>query len=183
MKRQPRLQKVFFVRALEEKGFGTSGVRIRHQEGKCFHPKLGWRDLTFPMSLVTRVQAIDKTKLQDYCFMGQLTPKRQWLAKYPNVSASQYGRECSTKYEFHEDYYKQLCASRFGLSPTGNCPWSYRFFESIMCDAIPILGDDDNDIFAHKYTVFRDSEPKQWTVAACEQNFRLFLDHHTLSNL
>ena len=38
-----------------------------------------------------------------------------------------------------EEYFRLLADSQFVLCPSGDYVWTYRFFESIMCGAIPII--------------------------------------------
>uniref|UniRef100_A0A6C0B4D4 Exostosin GT47 domain-containing protein n=1 Tax=viral metagenome TaxID=1070528 RepID=A0A6C0B4D4_9ZZZZ len=43
--------------------------------------------------------------------------------------------------EIHENefYFKTMCESKFILCPAGDAPWSFRFYETIMCKSIPIV--------------------------------------------
>lgn len=36
-------------------------------------------------------------------------------------------------------YFTTMCNSKFTLCPRGDCPWSFRFYEAIMCESIPIV--------------------------------------------
>ena len=47
-----------------------------------------------------------------------------------------------------------MSKSKFTLTPTGGCPWSYRFFEAIMCLSIPILENNSNDIYEGLFLLF-----------------------------
>jgi len=38
-----------------------------------------------------------------------------------------------------EEYFRVLLRSRFVLCPNGDYVWSYRFFEAILCGAIPTV--------------------------------------------
>lgn len=40
---------------------------------------------------------------------------------------------------FDRDYFDVMCRSKFTLCPTGDEPWSQRFFDAIMSRSIPIL--------------------------------------------
>ena len=37
------------------------------------------------------------------------------------------------------DYFQTMCQSRFILCPAGDAPWSFRFYETLMCKSIPIV--------------------------------------------
>lgn len=180
---RPVLQAHFFHLALAEVGLSTSGITIDHHTGRCFQPQVGAVPLVFPLALLQRIDALPKRKSQDYFFMGVITDQRKWLENYPDVIQSRYGRDPASKYIFHKDYYEGLCRSRFGLAPVGDCPWSYRFFEAIMADAIPVLGDEEVDIFASNFFHFRHSDVKIWSPDPCSANYRTLLRLHSLPGI
>ena len=37
------------------------------------------------------------------------------------------------------DYFEKMCKSKFVLCPAGDAPWSFRFYEVLMCKSIPIV--------------------------------------------
>lgn len=37
------------------------------------------------------------------------------------------------------DYFEKMCKSKFVLCPAGDSPWSFRFYEVLMCKSIPIV--------------------------------------------
>lgn len=61
---------------------------------------------------------------------------------YPDIGlciyTSDLGRQFPIKV-WDEDYYNFLATSRFVLCPDGDFVWTYRFFESILCGAIPVV--------------------------------------------
>lgn len=179
----PVLQEYFFRLALSEIGIEGGEVEVDHYNATCTHTETGKVPLIFPEAYISRVAAMPKEKTQDYFFQGVISDKRAWLNNYENVRDSRYGRNPESKYNFDTSYFEGLCASRFALAPTGDCPWSYRFFEGIMSHCIPILGDEDEDIFAGDYVYLRHSDAKKYDAAACERNYRTFLAGHTLAGL
>lgn len=179
----PVLQEYFLRLALTELGINGGIISVNHRNGQSTHEAIGTVPLVFPISYVEQVAAISKTKSQDFFFQGVISDNRAWLRTYENVTESRYGRQADTKYTFHTDYYAGLCRSRFALAPTGDCPWSYRFFEGIMCHAIPVLGDEDEDVFAAPFVHLRHSQPKTYDPAACDANYAAFLQLHTLPGL
>lgn len=52
--------------------------------------------------------------------------------------SSRRGRHFPIK-SWDDEYFALLAASQFVLCPNGDFVWSYRFFEAIMCGAIPIV--------------------------------------------
>lgn len=178
--KRPVLQEYFFRQALEEVGIVGGEIKIDHQTGKCWHSETGWRPITFPKSLVDEVANISKEKTEDYFFRGVISEGREWLRNFENVEESYYGRKKETKYQTDIEYYKKMCAARFGLAPVGDCPWSYRFFESIMCFSIPVIGQDDNDIYSDKFIYLRSSSKHEYDKDGCRYNYDVFIRDHTL---
>ena len=37
------------------------------------------------------------------------------------------------------EYFEKMCQSKFVLCPGGDAPWSFRFYEVLMCKSIPIV--------------------------------------------
>ena len=37
------------------------------------------------------------------------------------------------------EYFEKMCQSKFVLCPRGDAPWSFRFYEVLMCKSIPIV--------------------------------------------
>lgn len=179
----PVLQEYFFRQALSEIGIEGGDVEVDHYYATCTHSQVGKVPLVFPEGYISRVASMPKKKTQEYFFKGVISDKRAWLRDYDNVGDSSYGRNPETKYNFDESYFQNLCASKFALAPTGDCPWSYRFFEGVMSYCIPVLGDEDEDIFADGYAYFRNSDAKVYDTPACETNYQKFLESHTLKGL
>jgi hypothetical protein len=177
------LQEFFFRSALSEINISPEGIGIDHLKGRCFHPNFGDLPLIFPLNMVNQIDDLNVQKTQEFFFAGMLTSKRDWISKYPNVFQSNYGRRPEKKYSFHQEYYVNMKAAKFGLSPVGDCPWSYRFFESVMCNAIPIIGDLEEDIFSNNFIHYRDSENKIFSMESCSNNKKYFLENHTLQGI
>jgi len=176
----PQLQEYFFRLALAEIGVWGGEIKTDHKMGRCFHKKTGWVQLVFPESLIRLTSNLPKNKDKDYFFRGKISDGREWLLSYPNTTESEYGRNPSTKYSIDIDYYQNLAVSKYGLAPIGGCPWSYRFFEAIMCHAIPILGKDDIDIYSDKYIFFRHGEKHSYNLTFAQENYHTFINNHTL---
>jgi hypothetical protein len=54
------------------------------------------------------------------------------------VMASEQGRRFPVKV-WDEAYYNTLGRTQFVLCPNGDYVWTYRFFESVLCGAIPVV--------------------------------------------
>lgn len=87
----------------------------------------------------------------DFVFQGYITPKRSPILEeftkriqhmYPDrkvhVSSSTIGRAFPTK-AWDDEYWEMLGRSKFIICPDGDFTWTYRFFEAVMCKAIPVV--------------------------------------------
>lgn len=143
--------------------------------------------LTFPLCLKNQIVMIDKNKTISYAFLGTITEKRKWIYKYKArdsiIKASNYGRDEKTKYIMDNEYYKTMCKSKFALTPTGDCPWSYRFFEAIMCLSIPIMEKNSDDIYMKDYHYFYDNDCHIYSESLAIENYnKLMSSKHFLHN-
>ena len=87
---------------------------------------------------------------------------------------------------FDENYFLTLCDSKFCLCPGGDSPWSMRFYEAIMCKAIPIVykvkesyRTEAEKKLGYKFYLSSDKNfiyIKDWA----NHNYNLFLKYHTL---
>lgn len=96
------------------------------------------------------------------------------------IWSSTKGRVFPAK-SWDDDYFKVLADSEFVLCPSGVCVWSYRFFESILCGAIPIveLNCEAYEGFRFKYMTDKASD-FVWSQEDAEYNFKLCLERITL---
>ena len=142
--------------------------------------------LTFPLYVLNHINTCNKEKKLDYNFIGTITDKRQWIKKYKNnsiIKQSNNGRT-NKKYDIDTDYYKIISQSKFTLTPTGDCPWSYRFFEAIMCLSIPILENNSNDIYAKDYFYYFDNDKHIYNKEKAIENYNKFIkSKHFLKNI
>lgn len=51
------------------------------------------------------------------------------------------------------DYFEKMCRSNFVLCPAGDSPWSFRFYEVLMCKSIPIV-----ESWHHTYRTIEESK-------------------------
>jgi len=75
-------------------------------------------------------------------FRGLLTPNRliafrQWSTT-ATISGDSTGRHWPRK-AWDSEYYDELLRLEFVLCPNGDFVWTYRFFEAILCGAIPVV--------------------------------------------
>jgi hypothetical protein len=86
---------------------------------------------------------------------------------------------------FNPAYFEVLRRSEFTLCPAGDQPWSMRFFEAIMCRAIPVVSDarhsGRNKVErAIGYHFALRGEEHVYRAELAEENFQRFLQHQTL---
>mmetsp|Transcript_8527 Transcript_8527/g.23900 ORF Transcript_8527/g.23900 Transcript_8527/m.23900 type:complete len:361 (+) Transcript_8527:206-1288(+) len=95
-------------------------------------------------------------------FSGTMTGARKesWLGHYIHRSTivadgrKRDVRKTTGIYDY--EYYDSLMDTRFALVPDGDFPWTYRFLESIMCGAIPVVGQRSEPLsqeYGYKYCI------------------------------
>lgn len=186
-----------------------------------------------PVALFSRayyqeLQALDHTKLHDYCFIGSLSThpaRRRWVVEFakkhftersvfiqtdgdpewnplgpfdrslenlgynPRLQPDnqskpvQYRRVSDNRF-----YFETMCRSTYVLCPAGDSPWSFRFYETLMCQSVPVVETrhhvyrtlEENLIpyrFAlHNHVQEDGSDP----VATVRHNTEVFEAHHLL---
>ena len=135
--------------------------------------------VTFPLYIKDYIEKLEKQKLFDYNFIGVITPKRNWVMKYKKdnsiIQRSNRGR-IKEKYTIDTEYYDILCKSKFTLTPTGDCPWSYRFFEAILSLSIPILEKNSNDIYMKDYFCYYEDDKHIYYKEKALNNYNKFIN-------
>ena len=183
------LQEFFFKTALKEAGITVSQpYSIDHKIGNNINNGKRY-PIIFPIGRINKINNIkSKTKKSyEYYFRGLLTNKKNWILDYKNkqnslIEFNKNGRNTKIKYNFDTLYYTDMCSSKYTLCPTDVYPWSYRFFEAIMCGSIPVLNDHEIDIFSHKFKFYRRSEKHVYNTDWVDHNMRVFMKQHTLNH-
>ncbi len=81
-----------------------------------------------------------------------------------------------------EEYFRLLADSQFVLCPSGNYVWTYRFFESIMCGAIPIIEKHCPAYKGFRYFTMDDSISNlKWSEEDVIYNYQLCFERLTVS--
>lgn len=153
-------------------------IDFNHQK-----PYIKYKNITKP--LVFPKKLIDfcnkpVSKIYDFTFTGIKTQNRaeilnKWLEKYTGKNISLKNKN---RFEFDKsfikfskngrifphkamdkNYYKTLMHSKFVLCPNGDFVWTYRFFEAVMCNAIPVI-EEYCDIYKDFVFYTMDSSPK-----------------------
>jgi len=80
-----------------------------------------------------------------------------------------------------EDYFKLMACAQFVLCPSGDFVWSYRFFEAVLCGAIPIVEESCPAYEGFRFHAFADdARPLVWSPEAAEANFALACNRLTV---
>ena len=173
------IQEYYARQACKEINIYNPEIQIDHINGKTIVNGKVY-GIILPKTLIKYCRNLWNKRVQDFYFKGNIAKNREWIRSYSNVYESNRGRNKDLKYTLDQDYFTNLSRTKFGLSPIGECPWSYRFFETIACGAIPILGDNDNDIFAKDYIFFHHSDKKNYNKYDVMSNFNTLLHNVTL---
>lgn len=181
------LQEFFFKSALKEAGININPpYEINHKTGNNINSGIHY-PIIFPIERFNKINHIKSAtkKNHSYYFRGLLTNKKKWILDFQNkqnslIEFNKNGRNPKIKYQFDTTYYTDMCSAKFTLCPTDVYPWSYRFFEAIMCGSIPILDDGELDIFSHQFKFYRKSQEHQYNEEWVSHNTNTFLQKHTL---
>ena len=80
-----------------------------------------------------------------------------------------------------EEYFRLLADSEFVLCPSGDYVWTYRFFESIMCGAIPIIEEYCPIYEGFRYFTMDDSiSSLTWSEEDVIHNYKLCFERLTI---
>jgi len=89
------------------------------------------------------------------------------------------------KGEFDFYYYSVMKQSKFALCPAGDAPWSIRFFEALMCKAIPVVKNHSETwrLLEERdagYIYYLADDLRGYSHSAARHNYELFIKHHTV---
>jgi hypothetical protein len=108
------------------------------------------------------------------------SPKKEdWYGT--NSRTSQYRTLESSRY-----YFETMASSAFALCPAGDAPWSFRWYEILMCGSIPIV-----ETYHHTYRtvkeslipfnyLLKDDVPHVYNQSIVDENNLLFDKYHML---
>ena len=87
-------------------------------------------------------------------------------------------------------YFETMCKSKFVLCPGGDSPWSFRFYEVLMCKSIPIVESwhhtyrtEEEAKLNYKYLLYQTIESTKDSIsyeAYIDENTVIFENHHLL---
>ena len=192
---QPHAWNLQIFRTMQ--AYNETGYTFMRGEPSCNHIQGTCRingtehGLLFPWSMLDAAASLrcDASRRErSYCYRGNCSGKRKpFLEAFRQrglnpsaISCSRDGRNNTLKWELDINYLRLLCCSQFALAPTGDCPWSYRFFEAIMCMAIPVLPDGDEDVFAPKFHFLRAADAHVYNRQYARENLATLIRENML---
>jgi hypothetical protein len=128
---------------------------------------------------------------RSYLLLSESPPEHRRLGSFDHTGKTEgvfvpkeapWGRE---RAYFNPHYFRVLRSTQFALCPAGDRPWSMRFFEAVMCRAIPIVSDrrhvGRNDVERSiGYHTCLPEDDHVYDADVAEENYELFLRHQTL---
>lgn len=143
------IQKIRALQACEEKGIINPIIKTVHAEIPETYINSKKYTLVFPKCISGMYHLLKDVEIS---FEGLITLKRdRFLRKLYEIYESEHkpiiiyssekGRQKENK-ELDYRYFEILHRSKFVACPDGDFTWSYRFFEAILCKAIPIIESD-----------------------------------------
>ncbi len=89
------------------------------------------------------------------------------------VWSSQRGRSYPIK-AWDDEYFKLMADAEFVLCPNGDYVWTYRFFEAIMCGAIPVIESNCSAYDGFRFqTIAEPLNKMMWSKEDAEHNYNL----------
>ena len=180
-----KYQEFYFRKALEEKKISIIKLQCNHEKGININNNMEY-PILFPHERINDIEKVISNidKSINYFFQGLFTEPKKWILylkedKNSFLKFSKYGRQ-KDKFILDTEYFKKMASSKFTLCPTDIFPWSYRFFEAIICRSIPVLDDNELDIFSHNFKFYRKSEIHVYREDWIEYNIKQFKLFHTL---
>lgn len=90
------------------------------------------------------------------------------------------------------EYFEKMCQSKFVLCPAGDAPWSFRFYEVLMCKSIPIVESwhhtyrtKEEATLKYKYILYQDIENDIENNITYDdyvnENTKIFVNYHMLT--
>lgn len=84
-------------------------------------------------------------------------------------------------------YFESMRQSKFCLCPAGDAPWSFRFYETLMCESIPIVESHDHTYrtieesnIEYKYYLYNDNKSHIYSSNIINYNTNIFIKNHLL---
>lgn len=138
------------------------------------------RVLLFPHVIPRKMRVMWKQARSGTVFRGFVPDHRkgslsQWHGR-ATITATNQGRSGLTRF-WDEEYLQELASAEFALCPNGGYPWTYRFFEAVLCGATPIVERRLPCYEGFYYHLWNDKEFKRRDI---EKNYSLAVQRLTM---
>ena len=131
------------------------------------------------VSLSNRKNTLSKIKRKVISRIGFDTTRKRRIGALL-LWESDRGRNFPIK-AWDDEYFRVLANSEFVLCPSGDYIWSYRFFESALCGAIPIVEKDCSAYDGFRFLSFHDQVADlKWAKEDAEHNFKACVEKLTV---
>lgn len=135
----------------------------------------------------------DKDPDNKWIPLGNFDKSHLKLGFAPKEQSSNQSR--AVQYRVVKDnifYFETMCQSKYVLCPAGDAPWSFRFYETLMCKSVPIVESwhhtyrtKEESEFKYKYLLFNDMD-KDFTNrnnynALVDENIQIFETQHLIN--
>lgn len=170
------LQEFFLTRSLVDIEY--SKITCDHINAKNYVDGKEY-PLLFPISLFNLCESLMCEKDTEYYFKGVITKERKWIKDFKNavIINSERGRG-PDKFYYDIEYYSGLNHAKFALCPVGECNWSYRLFEAVMCGCIPII--EECDLFHNVFFHYHKSENHIYLPEKAKENLKILVSNYLL---
>lgn len=155
--------------------------------------------IIYPRSFFTKSEELEQEKHIDFYFNGNMSDSgerklmlKPFLSLNSLIQESNFGRLPSKKTVYNYDYFRGLSSSKFGLCPHQkdflghpDTMWTYRFIESCMCKAIPLvfvetpLGKNFTDGFFVVDNCSLESVDDKFSLDSVDKNYDLCKRRHS----
>jgi len=170
-------------------------IIVDHAKGASYYKDIKYA-VIFPRQWFDRVQGHEK--IYDFVFLGSQdndgTNSRDWVLEYENensiIKFSSRGRtlqENGRTSFFDPEYFDPMMKTKFVLCPGNTVPegferWNERFYETIMCNAIPILkkGDIAPDYKHYTFYYHNDKHEYKYDLEIVQSNLEVFQKRNLL---
>jgi hypothetical protein len=83
---------------------------------------------------------INDTNKDDYVTLGEFDHSKKGLGFKPKSHSNNQSRKAQFRVVSENvTYFQTMCQSKYILCPAGDAPWSFRFYETIICKSVPLV--------------------------------------------
>lgn len=121
--------------------------------------------------------------------LGSFDYSNKNLGFCPKVNPSNQSKQ--TQYRVVKEnieYFEKMCQSKYCLCPAGDSPWSFRFYETLMCKSIPIVESwhhtyrtKEEANINYKYILYENIENHLYSDDYVSENTKIFEMYHLLN--